>query len=399
MIKQKMTIRTAALMITVFMMASSVFSSALSEGENFVRARDRLLNDLLEYLTVYEKMERSVLWTTDAFIRYDNEKSWENLQTARAALFIGEQAVSACAFPETELTTDDYFVLMDMDIDISFMEYNSFEFNSDQSDILDFFTLMHYDSTLGILTEEEWEICMKRISFQRRMADFEFKYFALMTDWVMAALNYPETAAEFDRKMAERCPLIYAYRSKEQRDIAQIEEAGDKLLNELELLLQERAEISGATRDSLYTLDDAVEGGNLSGLVDNIIIIGDRPPILPEPEWFDDEDIRFFWMENGTEAPAPEAGIDSLPIPDEWRITIQFVKDSQFQRYLNRLEQIGVVCVPSSGKDGNVIYACEYEGSSFSVIRDGENVHFVMTDDPLLFVPEWYWQAVKGYLE
>ncbi|MBR6705695.1 MAG: hypothetical protein IKI84_03320 [Clostridia bacterium] len=388
--------RLAALVLTVLIMVSFSLTAALSEGDRFALARERLLDDLLEYVSVSEKMWGGVFWLMDSFDRFDSEKSWESLQTARAALVITQRGLRDCVLPEAKMTQDDQFVFMDRGLDFSFMDYNSEMVDGDRINDLNLCENLHYSIMLGALTKDDWEICMKKIAYERKLAEYMIGYLAMTVDWVAASLDDPEACAEFDRELMEKCPMTSAYRTKEKKSPEEIEIDVDALLTEMEGFLADEAAVEGAMQHRLNVMTDLVETADLAAIEESIQPIAGMPPILPYPGWYDDRDIRYTWMENGTEANEPEMGSDSLRMPDRMRMSMTGVGDLEYREFIKELEGIGITCTVSSGGSLMPSYDCEYDGSTFSIVRDGKSVTFVMDTDKLSFVPVWYWYAVNG---
>ena len=388
--------RPAALMITVLMIAFLSLTPAPAEGNKYAGARDRLFDDLLEYVSVSERMWGGILWMVDSFERFDSERNWESLQTARAAVEITRHGIEDCILPEAKLTQEDHFVFMDRGMDFSFMDYNSRLVDGERESNIHLCEDLHNSIMLGALTKEDWEICRQKYAIDRKLAEYEIRYLALTADWVVATLNDPEAAADFDRKMKEKCPLTSACRSKEAMTVDAIEVSVDSLLTEMEAIVPEQYAIDGAMQHQLNVMQDVVDTAELDAVREGILPISGMPPILPFPGWYDDRDIRYIWMEDGAEANAPAMGSDSLRMPDSMRMSMTGVGDLEYREYIKQLEGIGMTCTVTSGGSLMPSYDCEYDGSTFSIVRDGKSVTFVMDTDKLSFVPVWYWYAVNG---
>ncbi len=386
--------RLAALAIAVLMTASFSMSAALSEGDRYAASRERLFDDLLDYVSVSERIWGGILWTVDFFDRYDTENSWESLQTARAALVIARQGLSDCVLPEPKLTRDDHFAFMDRGLDFSFMDYNSAAVDNDRMTALNLCENMHYFIMLGALTKEDWEICREKTAFERKLSGYMIRYLALTADWVIATLNDPAAAEEFEREFAEKCPLTSAFRLKERKTPAEIEEDVDALMTEMEALLAEDAAVEGAMTHRLNVMTDIVDTADLAAVRESIRPISGMPPILPFSSWYSDREISFVWRENGNEVPAPEMG-DPLRMPDGWSLVMTGVEEKEFAEYLDELAGFGAVCSAEATEEKKTVYDCAYRGNAFAIVREENQVTFVMDGDPLSFVPVWYWYAVR----
>ena len=386
--------RLAALLLAVFMTASVSLTAALSEGDKYALAREKLFDDLLEYVGVTEKMWGGVLWLMDCYDRFDAEKSWESLQTARAALVIVQRGMKDCVLPETKLTQDDQLLFMERGLDFSFMDYNSVLVDGDRTNIQNQCGNLHYCIMLGALTKDDWEICRSKIANERKMSEYMIMYLSMTVDWVVASLNDPEACAEFDRELMEKCPLTSAYRMKEKRSPGEIEIGVEALLTEMESILADEAAIEGAMQHRLNVMTDEVNTADLSAIEESLLPIAGMPPTIPYSSWYSDTDITYVWKENGAGIPAPEMG-DSLRMPDGWTQSMTGVKDEEFAAYLDELAGIGVVCSAGSSEEQKTVYDCTYQDSPFAIIREGENVTFVMDENAPIFVPVWYWYAVR----
>lgn len=387
--------RLTAFLLAVLMAVSAGVTSAVSEGERYTQSRDRLLDDLLEYICATEQIFGGELWVIEAFDLYDADRSYENLRAAGARLFAAEQALSAASFPEMKMTKEDISFFMKMDIDVTFMNYNPWIFDSDRQSMMDSYTLMRYFFMLGSLDERDWNIGMRKLGFEKQYAEYDLRYLALMADWTMASLNDPGAREEFDRKMAERCPLTYAYRSDEPRTPEEIETETDILMTSMEEMVTEASAITGAMNDSVNRMTDLLTAEDFSAADMHAVYFADKPPVLPYPAFYTGEDFVCVWKEDGAEVSAPASGTVPLRMPDEWRISMTGVGNEEFGDYIDLLGKIGAVCVESSEEGDAQTLVYELGGSRFTIMKDGGKAVLSLGKDNLLFAPEWYWYVMN----
>ena len=105
--------------LTTILLLAAVFTAAacLPAGSSAAafpaETVNRLLDDLIGSQYMEEQLYGDLLGVLDAFDRFDREKSWENLQKARAALFLAKSRAARLQPPETTLTAEDQMLILD----------------------------------------------------------------------------------------------------------------------------------------------------------------------------------------------------------------------------------------------------------------------------------------------
>ncbi len=389
-----MKTKNPVLVIMMLILLTFFLLPASGEAETDSTAVDRFVNDLLNYVYRSEIMYGDHQWTLDAFERFDRERSWESLQMARASLALARNEISKLKLPPMEMTFEDQDELMEMGIDSGFMENVPASFNTNKTFLLNSCLDLHYKIMDQVFLRREWRISMEYVDLCQRIIDSDIQYLANTVDWVLMSINDEDITMKVDGLLAEYCPLTQAHRMENLDSPEKIESITNELLDNLSLLVIELNKTLGESENNINYLEDILISGDLSLLEADLMDISGMPPVLFYPEWFDDEDIYYYWKENDEIQPAPLPRTELDRIPDGCLINIDGVSQEDFFLYLLEIDDAGVPYPDISDNDEEIMTIFEFGGSSFAFRWENESVSILMSKNPICFVPAWYLPAV-----
>ena len=380
-----MKIRILAFMLIIILCG---VNSAFAENSAEVRA----LNDLLGYVYQSENIYSDVQWGLEAFKHFDSERSWENLQLARAALDIAVRDIEKLSLPEIEMTPDDKIKLMRRGIDLSFMSGNSASFKTEQTAALNACNNLKNGIMYGVFLKKDWELCMRNVILLEKITDLDIQYLANTVDWVLASINDDDISKNFNEVLEKHCPLTRAHQAKRNISKEKIEAATHEVLNQIEKLVAEMTQIIGAENDRTNFIREVLAKNDLRLLADNMLIISGMPSIIFVPKWFDNKDVHYYWQENNKIVNSPRPKTKLTRIPDVCRIKINGVKADEVKNYCQELEEAGLTPLTASSEN-EFIY--KIKDSVFAATWDNGTANILLLEKPLCLVPRWYIPALN----
>ncbi len=386
----------AVLLITLILTSlpvSAIMAESASEEEN--PAVIRMLNDLIGYIYQCECIYEDLEWTLDSFSRYDGERTWENLQFARASFAIARLDISKRALPELEMQREDQKELMRQGIDISFMEDIEEDFEAEKTAALNTCANLCVGIMEDVFVASDWEISMEHVGNIHETAICYEQYLANTADWVLASINDAAVTERFNSVMANYCPAVHALQSKTPKTKDEIEKETDELLDKLKGLIVEGSNVVGARQHRLNVLTDLYENKQFDKITEEIVQISNLPPILFCPDWFDEgESYFYYWRENGEVAKTPVPGTVLDRIPDGCKITTAGVTKDEVKQYQAELEAAGLPCLDCTETEEELTLLYEYEGSAFAIFWKEGEATILMTENPVCLLPRWFYSIL-----
>ncbi len=376
--------------------AASKAESISETAREVSTAETRMMHDLLMYILQHEIIYADIQWALDAFDRFDAQKNWENLQLARSSLAIARLDISKHGWRDSEMMPEDQIELMSRGVDVSFLENAESMFEGEKTTLMNECLNLHYDIMEGVYLQDDWELCKRYVNLLKELIACDIQYLANTADWVLATLNEDEITARFNKVMDEHCPLTRAHQAEAPESPEAIEALTDSLVDHMEDLLLEESKIIGARSNRLNAMTEMIEQGDFVKIGKNMLEITDMPLSIPYPTWFNDEDIFYYWRENGEIAKTPIPGTSLERVPDGCKISMPDVTKEELLEYQNELEAAGLPCVGSSEDDGKLSIIYEYEDSKFAFIWEDGSVTILMRENPVNFVPIWYYPARRA---
>ena len=237
---------------------------------------------------------------------------------------------------------------------------------------------------------------MRRAAVLKEQTDLYMQYNANLADWVLASLNDDETTGEFYSVMASRCPMTHAYQAEVLEDPESVEKKSALLYDQIESLNMERAELIGAHDDNWRDMKELLEKGDYAAIGENIMEISGLPATIVYPAWYADEDIYYYWVENGEALDMPTTKTMPDRIPDGCQIKVSNVTKEEVLEYQEELESHGITSLRSTEKDGKLSIYYEYGGSTFTLSWEEDTATIFMIENPVCLVPRWYPEALEA---
>lgn len=357
---------------------------------------NRLLDDLIGSQYMEEQLYGDLLGVLDAFDRFDREKSWENLQKARAALFLAKSRAARLQPPETTLTAEDQMLILDAGQNTIFMEHAGEDFSGKQTLTLNAYASLRANILLDVFLQDDWEIALRHVRLYREITECWLQYNANFTDWILMLVDDPQAAEQFGRLMAEYCPLTQARRAASPVSMDGNEAASGALLDRVEELIPELDLIVGAKTDRLNRLTEQVDAGRWDEIARNFTEISGMPSfLLPYPSGIQNGEESYFWMENDRYASITD--LSGMPdrIPDSCRFRIPGASQEDAEAYRQDLADLGVTPGIDSGEDGKINLIYMYDSSVFTLAWEDGSMTVTMLEDPFPLVPYWYLAALS----
>ncbi|MBR0227574.1 MAG: hypothetical protein IJQ62_04415 [Clostridia bacterium] len=386
----------AVLLITLLLTSlplSAVTADSASEEED--PAVIHVLNDLINYIYQCECIYEDLEWAADSFSRYDGERTWENLQFARASFAIARLDISKRDLAELEMQLEDEIELMERGVDVSFMERVKADFEAEKTAALNTCANLCVGIMEDVFVASDWEISMEHVGNIHETAICYEQYLANTADWVLASINDAAVTERFNSVMANYCPAVHALQSKTPKTKDEIEKETDELLDKLKGLIVEGSNVVGARQHRLNVLTDLYEKNQFDTIAQDIVQISGLPLILFCPDWFDEgESYFYYWRENGEVAKTPVPGTVLARIPDGCKITSSGVTKDEVKQYQAELEAAGLPCLDCTETEEELTLLYEYEGSVFAVFWEEGMVNILMSENPVCLLPRWLYSIL-----
>ena len=388
----------AVLLITLLLTSlpvSAVMADSASEEEN--PAVIRMLNDLIGYIYQCECIYEDLEWTLDSFSRYDGERTWENLQLARANFAIARLDISRRVLPELEMQREDQKELMQQGIDISFMEDIEESFEAEKTTTLNMCVNLCTAIMEDVFIASDWDIRMEHVGLIHEMTTCDAQYLANTADWVLANINDASVTERFNNVMANYCPLIHALQSETPKTTEEIEKETDELLDKLESLSIEESKIIGAHQHRLNVYIDLFDNKQFDKITEDIVQISNLPLVVFCPDWFDgSESYFYYWKENSEVVDTPVPGTELQRIPDGCKITSVGVTKDAVKQYQEELVNYGIQCLEKKETEESLSLVFAYSDSTFAIFWEEGTATILMTDNPVCLMPRWLYVILSS---
>jgi len=376
---------------------ASAKTEAISEpAKEESTAEIRMLNDLINYIYQCEILYGDIQWVLDSFDRFDTQRTWEILELARSSLVIAQLDISKRNIQDPEMTMEDQTELMHRGVDVSFLENAKAVFDGEKTSLMNTCLNLHYGIMEGVYLQDDWDVCMQHVDLLKELISCDIQYLANTADWVLATLSDDEITQKFYDVMDSNCPLTRACQAEVLESPEEIEAITDTLLDHVDDLLLEESKILGAHTNRLNVMTELINQEDYVAIGKNLLEISNMPLAIFYPTWYDDEDIYYYWRENGEVSKTPTPGTILERVPDGCRINISGITKEELLEYRDELESAGLPCLGSSDNDGKLRILYECATSTFAFIWEEKSVTILMTENPVCFVPRWYLPAVQN---
>lgn len=334
--------------------------------------------------------------------------SWDDLQTARAALQLAQRRAELIDPPDAaQMSFDDYDKLIQSGADVGpvqiavsgisslksslLLEYRIYQTNLN-SPIEEFFL------TYQLAHLENWASIMRQI-YELYLCDC-----AVETDYVLLAVDNEEEESRFLDAIAEKCPQLNARRAGNPQDKDALLQKMNDLADEIERLDNEMSANVGLSQAGLDLFRDALEfdaSGDmnaldqyLSSMTADAVELADFPTSLPYPNWWyeqEDQNFLYTWedAESGGKASVMPGDAIEVP-PDQYYIKWSGISLDEYQAYLGTLEGYGFFAEFVTEKEETYTAFYELQTGSFALIWEENEVSFFTTDGSVCFAPPWY---------
>ncbi|MBQ6324590.1 MAG: hypothetical protein IJI26_00815 [Clostridia bacterium] len=355
--------------------------------------KDKLLSDFFDYLYAQEKIYSDVLWAEAYLEQYDQARSWDRLQIARAAANTAWRDIAGRELPEPGMSADDYYNLLLIGVDASFMEVSAEEYQSSRTLMQNIVMGMRYHLEDHVFESHGWESSVQHAKLVRECAEDHLRYCANTADWLLLELEDPARAEHFRAFLEENCPAIASRRTSDLADQAALEEATEQVLTRIENMIGSLAELTGQMNANLYLYEDAIASGDVSQGIGETIPIAGLPLTLPYPWWeekFSAQRITYYWNDAEGSMRLASTGDVLDAAPDGCVMETTGVSREDLESYKDYLESLGIVSLSSKEEDGGLTVYYSLGGSEFAFSWTEEALTLYMFEKPVCFAPVWY---------
>lgn len=390
-------IRLLAMVMAVLLLLSAPAMAQTAEVSDLGGLKDKLLSDFFDYLYGQEKIFSDVLWVEAYLEQYDQARSWDKLQIARAAANVAWSDISSRELPEPCMTAEDYYNLLLADVDASFMEFSAEDYISSRTMMQNAILNMMYHLEDNIFEINGWESSVRHAQLTRECTEDYLQYCANTADWLLLEIDDSARAESFGAFLTENCPVIASKRMADHVDQATIEAETDQLLNHIEGLIGSMAEVTGQMNADIHLYADAVESGNATDGLGEMIPIDGLPLTLPYPAWNEDLSTRratYYWNDKDDSMRFASAGDSLDTAPDGCVTEIPNVERDELEDYRDYLDSLGIACLDSKEEDGSLTIYYSFSGSKFSFKWANDTVTLYLFENPVCFAPVWYIESL-----
>lgn len=367
-----------------------------------------LLADWYGYAARCEYLYGDMLWALSYLEPFFDSLSWNDLQTARAALQLAQRRAELIEPPDAaQMSFDDYDKLIQSGADVGpvqiavsgvsslksslLLEYRIYQTNLN-SPIEEFFL------TYQLAHLENWANIMQQLY------ELYLCYCAIETDYVLLAVDNDEEESRFLDAISEKCPQLNTRRAGNPQDKDTLLQKMNDLADEIERLDNEMSANVGLSQAGLDLFRDALEfdeSGDrntldqyIASMTADAVELADFPTALPYPNWWyeqEDQDFLYTWedAESGEKTSVMPGDAIETP-PDQYYIKWPGTPLEKYQSYLETLEGYGISAEFITEKDGTHTAFYELQTGSFALIWEENDVSFFTMDGSICFAPPWY---------
>lgn len=350
----------------------------------------RVLSDWFDYLLANEYLYGDMLWALSYVEAFQNDRTWENLQMARMALWTAERYITEREKPEETVTAAEYDQLIRDGKDVSFVQPEIGGFAENKSTTIRTCALIRG----GIESDVFWEYTLSAAMTSAELAaqryQCELGYLAATTDYLIFTLGESETTKRFDAFVQENCPRISALRVDGGDEETLYRTAG-AYLDELEALIGEEDSNISQYQACLDLYRDAILTNSFDTLLENPVEIENLPALLPEPNWGDAdvENSFYYWNAGNGSHIYPEEGQEFDKPADGFSAKIQDVTREAFLAYHDLLENSGY-SREDFQDEGDALGASYSLGDAAVSFLWSDGAAIISMEGNACFAPIWY---------
>lgn len=367
-----------------------------------------LLADWYAYAAWCEYLYGDMLWALSYLDPFFDSHSWDDLQTARAALQVAQRWVEQIDPPQaTQMSLDDYDKLIQSGADVGYVQIAVSGISSLKSSMLLEYRI--YQTYLNSPIEEfflTYQLAHLEnwASIMRQLYEIYLCNCAVETDYVLLAVDNEVEESRFLDAIAEKCPELNARRAGNPQDKDALLQKMNDLADEIERLDNEMSANVGLSQAGLDLFRDALESDPFSdmntldqyiaSMTADAVELTDFPTALPYPNWWyeqEDQDFIYIWkdVESGEKSSGMTGDTIKVP-PDQYYIEWPGIPLEKYQSYLETLEGYGISAEFITEKDGTYTAFYELQTGSFALIWEENDVSFLTMDGSVCFAPPWY---------
>ncbi len=364
--------------------------SAKGEEDGSVLAGDHLLTVWSDYLRVQEEMYASEFWAMDYVKKYLETGSWDDLSKARTACIASARLLSDLSMEEEDLTDEEYAVLAEAGMDVSFQSEQLGTIENDLGEAHTFVRNRMLESLEeDIFFSSDVERLKKEIELEKEYCFYLLESECNALNYLLLMVEDNERARDFWEALPDQYPTLASGCLKWSDSESELEKQEEQCLDHMQEILLDKADLEAAMSADLYELEQIMERGGSVDWDEMSFAMSNTPAFLPAPEWYASETARYLSFTEDEEGNVvyPESG-DHLT--DDFYgvyVEIEGVSESEIDIYLESFNHIMQGVKKTEGKDEWVIMMPDYSVQIH--LQDGTaTLSFYGRD--VTFAPAWY---------
>lgn len=347
-----------AVALAVLVVALAALVGAIRWGENQQRmdaAREKLYLSWDAYISFRNEMDAIELWTLEHVERYSQERTWQSLLKARAALAVGYTAMRQLQTPDSYIERAVINALPNEEV-ITVAESLSGTPGELESACMAFANLQ-YELEDAFLYELDNERLAEAVSFYRQELEIGERNNARITNHLLLTWSMKDRWEE----IAQQYPAFAAFMGEWEKKDAVLRSLSESAQDTLEKLYQVYRNSQLYSETALETVRNAVENERLAELAAKIVLPADLPrtadgslALFPSPAWLQEPRNVYYAVHDA------DRGVQAIRLGDELNeeptavyYYYDYVTREEYEQYFEQLQLLGFPGLLKDNEDGS----------------------------------------------
>lgn len=380
--------------VLIILSLAVIWSMAVSQAwavEDSIESR--ILEEWKNYLGAFDNYWQDYLWAVDYADRYVNSPDWDGLQEARMVLEGAELYGNSIYLSESEVSPEeiDSLIRKGEDLDFVLPRLNGFE-ELKASNLASYQMLrqglMHYAFSRG-----ELEAFRKILDNKRTSVEYEFRFAALETAYLLSEINSPDLVQGMRDYIEDVFPYIYEYMPEPESTSEDIFIMTQNAYDEYEEFNTDCMDALGEMSSAIYDISDWITEEDFESLGEEAVSIAGLPITLPMPEWlYSEAEQSYYYSYQDTEGNLSDISEreEIWRAPDKGMIKTAGISKDEALSYIDLLRDLG--CEFNYKDETEDVFTFYYTlGEHTFAIKWTEDITtFYMLENPVCLAPEWY---------
>lgn len=343
--------KVIVLAVCIALLACAAFAGVrlYENRQTLSTAREKLCLEWDKYLAFRDSLDGIQLWTLGYVEDYLEQRSWESLVRARAAVAAGREALKEVEAPKLELDKEvkdalggrlDELTLVTESVSAAALELQTMRL---------FFTETAYSLEDFFLYETELVKLGASVSFYQEDLPLTEGAIAGMTNWLYLQWNMQDRWAQ----MQAAYPSLASFCGPWEKDGGKLEARTDALLDAHEKLVQESQSRLLFSESMLADMEETVLSGNTQALLSQMAMPAGAPAVYPAPSWTQEPSATYYGRATDEGIDLVHCGDDLSSAPTSAYYYYDYVTREECDSYCDSLEALGYLCYGETNEDGS----------------------------------------------